>query len=373
MGTLLQRWIFGQVSFQDNEEFDEFRFRFLMIVLLAGAVCTGLLIVGDRSSINRIAPLHVRSMLLFTLCSMVLWWLLRSHKERFLPVAVVYETICLLEYVSALIFVSEDELRVLWFMTNIPGVYILLGQRAGAFITGLTLVGLAWGNRYLAAPYSPNALATLLTSIAYTGVFFHFYGARSISYFVRMRQSYERVLHMATHDPLTGVLNARAYYATCDQLIELAKRQRTPYTVLFVDLDHFKAINNTHGHAAGDLVVQAVALALQQGIRASDALGRIGGEEFSIFLPHTDLTSASRLAETLRQTIQDLMPAISAAQRIRITASIGVARNQHSDQTMLAIQQQADQAMYLAKSQGRNRVSCFAEQEAGLQTATGTL
>lgn len=356
-----ERFIFGQVNFPENQEFDEFRFRFLIIVLLSGALFTALFIAGEHSKVNPISEMHVISMTVFTLSALTLWLLLRGHKERYWVIGITYASMCMLEYTSALMFVPEDELRVLWFLVNVPGVYILLGQRAGTLVTGLTIVGLALGNRHLSAPYSSNAMATLLVSIANMGVFFHFYGNRSISYFVRMRASHEKLVHMATHDTLTGVLNARAYYASCDQLIELAKRNRTPYTVLFVDLDHFKTINDTYGHAAGDIVLKSVALALGQSIRPSDALGRIGGEEFSIFLPNTPMEGAAQLAEKVRQAIENLMPLIAAQQRIRITASIGVARNQCSNQSMLEIQQQADQAMYVAKSKGRNRVSCFEE------------
>jgi diguanylate cyclase (GGDEF)-like protein len=91
-------------------------------------------------------------------------------------------------------------------------------------------------------------------------------------------------------------------------------------------------------------------------MRDSDAMGRIGGEEFSVFLPNTDVAGAMVLAESIRQAIESLMPSIGEGQ-LRITASIGVARNHHSDQTMLEIQKLADQAMYRAKAAGRNRVS----------------
>jgi len=242
----------------------------------------------------------------------------------------------------------------------VPGVYILLGQRAGMLITALTVVGLAIGNARLPVPYSHNAIATTLIGIAYVGVFFHVYGNRSISYFCRMRESNQQLRHMATHDALTGLLNARAYYAGCDQMIHLARRNATPYSVLFVDLDHFKLINDSYGHAAGDVVLKSVADALASSMRQSDIVGRIGGEEFSVFLPNTDLAGALKRAETLRIQIENLMLQVGDVS-LQITASIGVARNQHSEQSMIEIQRLADQAMYLAKRQGRNRVSTVDE------------
>lgn len=350
------RFFFGQTDFGASEEYLEFQFKFLCIVQFTGALFTALLLLGVFTSANLISLPHVYSMSGFTAITLGLWLLLRGNKQRFYPLAWAYEAVCMLEYISALAYVPEDELRILWFFTNIPGVYILLGQRAGMCITLLTVAGLALGNSHLSAPYSPNAMATALLSMIYLGMFFHVYGNRSISYFARMRESNRQLHHMATHDTLTGVMNARAYYAACDQMIHLAKRNNTPYAVLFVDLDHFKRINDTLGHAAGDVVLKSVAQTLAAKIRQSDAVGRIGGEEFSVFLPNTDLAGALKLAEAIRLAIENLMPLIGG-EAIKITASIGVARNQHSDQTMLEIQQQADQAMYEAKAQGRNRVS----------------
>lgn len=358
----LKRLVFGHTDFPESEEFRRFQFQFLCIVLLAGVICTVLLILGVETGLNPISPQHTFSMYCFSGISILLLLALRGHPERFPLVAWGYEMLCLLEYSSALIFVPEDEMRVIWFFTNVPGVYILLGQRPGLAITALTVIGLAIGNPYLPKPYSPNAIATTLLAIAYVGVFFHLYGNRSISYFVRMRESNRQLRHLASHDTLTGLLNARAYYASCEQMIHLAKRNNTPYTVLFVDLDHFKAINDTYGHAAGDTVLKSVAETLSCNVRQSDAVGRIGGEEFSVFLPNTTLSGAFTLAESIRLKIESLKLSIDQ-QELKITASIGVASNQHSEQSILEIQRMADQAMYLAKSRGRNRVSTLETQE----------
>lgn len=354
--------LFGQPGFRGSEEYLEFQFKFLTIIVLVGALVTGVFLVSVELGVNPIAAEHVVSMRVFTIGSLLLWLCLRGHKGRFPVLAWTYEILCMGEYLSTLVHVPSDQLRIFWFVINVPGVFLLLGHRAGWAITLLSVLIVALANPHSAAPYSVNALVTFGMGMLYLALFFQIYAARSISYFNRMQEYNGRLHRMASHDMLTDVLNARAYYEVCDQLIRVARRKGAPYAVLFVDLDHFKSINDTHGHAAGDAVLRDVAACLGRCIRQSDALGRIGGEEFSIFLPDTGLDAAKTVAEHARHSIEALMPSIGE-RRLRVTASIGVAGSGGGDRSMLAIQQQADQAMYVAKSRGRNRVSCFAELE----------
>ncbi len=353
---VLMRGLFGRVRFAEREEDREFRYKLLMVLMASAAAVTGLFILGTLSAVNMIHPHHLISMVVFTLGSTVLWWWLREHPERFLPVAWLYELLSLWESTSSLLYVSVDELRLLWFFTNVPGVFILLGRRTGWLITLGTMLGLALGNAHLERPYSPNAMATALLCLLYLGIFFHTYVGRTLSYFHRMRDYNERLQDMASHDPLTQVLNARAYYAACEQQIAQSARSQQPFSVLFVDLDHFKAINDTHGHAAGDEVLRVVARTLGEHLRRSDLLRRIGGEEFSVLLPDTALPGALQVAEHLRQAVEQCRPTIGE-HVLSITASIGVASRSPGLHSLHELQQRADQAMYEAKKAGRNRVS----------------
>ena len=355
--TTLTHLLFGQASFTEDEEYLAFRYRFLIVLMVSGALFTGLFILGNLSAVNPIDMRHQRSMVFFTASATVLWLVLRGRPRWFFPVAWAYEVVGLWEYTSALMFVPTDELRLLWFFVNVPGVFILLGQRAGWVITLGVMAGLGFGNPYLERPYSPNALATALLAMLYLGVFFHAYVDRSLSFFKRVRDYNVRLQQLASHDPLTGVMNARAYYAACNQHIALSQRQGQPFAVLFVDLDHFKSVNDTHGHAAGDEVLRTVATTLRQKLRSTDLLGRIGGEEFCAFLPATALEGACRLAEDLRLAVQACQPQITFDQRLTITASIGVAASTGQETSLQALQHQADEAMYQAKKGGRNRVS----------------
>ncbi|WP_052435398.1 sensor domain-containing diguanylate cyclase [Sulfurospirillum cavolei] len=164
---------------------------------------------------------------------------------------------------------------------------------------------------------------------------------------------------LANNDPLTGLLNTRTYYKICEKLITIAHRNDTPFSVLFIDLDYFKNINDTYGHDVGDIVLKTVSKCIVDLCRESDIVGRVGGEEFSIFLPETDNTSAINFAEKLRAKIELLNPSIGEDKNISITASIGVASKMVHHKAITDIQRDADHAMYHAKKNGRNRVSCL--------------
>lgn len=354
--TRLSSLVFGKVSFTEGEEYRAFQFKLLCVITMASWLLGVLFTISASLGVNAMESDHLYPAVAFSMGAFGLWMQLRGESRRYLVVAWSYEILFLTVYTCMLFLVPNDELRVLFAVVNVAVAYILLGQHPGVIITLISLVGLPVANHFLRAPYSPNALGSLLVSVSYFGVLFYAYSDRSISYFHRMRQYNEALHHLAMRDSLTGVYNARAYYAECDRLIQLAERQCTPFAVLFIDLDHFKSINDKHGHAAGDTVLKAVAECLEACIRSSDLLGRVGGEEFSIFLFGAQLQSASELAERLRALIEALMPEVGNGQRLKVTASIGVAESGEERHSIEAIQQIADQAMYLAKKSGRNRV-----------------
>jgi diguanylate cyclase (GGDEF)-like protein/PAS domain S-box-containing protein len=172
---------------------------------------------------------------------------------------------------------------------------------------------------------------------------------------------------LAMTDPLTGCLNRRAFFAQFDTLWAAAQRHAHPLACLMVDVDHFKRINDNHGHATGDLVLLRVAAILQSLLRESDLICRYGGEEFCVLLPHTDLAGALEAAERFRAAIADDEPCGD----IRITASLGVAgTNDHmvvagaAPSTPQALVNRADEALYTSKRTGRNRVTAWSGESA---------
>lgn len=158
-------------------------------------------------------------------------------------------------------------------------------------------------------------------------------------------------------DFLTGIANRRHFMHELESEIRRSQRYEAPFSFAMVDIDHFKKINDQHGHHAGDLILQNFCLRCVNALRTSDMVGRLGGEEFGILMPMTDLNEAARVIERLRSEI-DHSVVIENGEKIHYTASFGlVSTSQLSDQQGLShMMRMADTALYSAKQQGRNRV-----------------
>lgn len=164
-----------------------------------------------------------------------------------------------------------------------------------------------------------------------------------------------RLRTLALTDELTGVANRRSIGLFAEEAFAQARRDGSALTVLSVDVDRFKSVNDTHGHFAGDEVLVRVAQACQATLRPSDRLGRVGGEEFLVLLPGTGLDAALPVAERLRQSAGALMLG-DLAPDLRITLSLGVASLEPADAALVDLLRRADLALYRAKRLGRNRV-----------------
>lgn len=160
---------------------------------------------------------------------------------------------------------------------------------------------------------------------------------------------------LADTDELTGLNNRRAFFNLSNQVISQALRTGEPVAVIMFDLDHFKQVNDRWGHAAGDTVLRGMAATAQRTVRDSDILARLGGEEFAILLPATDLPKARYLAQRLQQAFSSqIFPVADGT--VRCTASFGIAAASSQQITLDDLLRQADKALFRAKEAGRNRV-----------------
>jgi diguanylate cyclase (GGDEF)-like protein len=168
-------------------------------------------------------------------------------------------------------------------------------------------------------------------------------------------QLFAETEQLARTDALTGIANRRYLFEVGARELSRARRFSHPLSALVLDIDHFKQINDTHGHATGDQVLQALARVCQKHVRDIDIVGRYGGEEFVILLVETDLSGAHRSAERLRAQIAETRIETDQGQ-VQVTVSVGVAGAYIQSDGFATLVVRADGALYAAKKAGRNRV-----------------
>jgi len=235
-----------------------------------------------------------------------------------------------------------SQIRSLDRTRNVPILAITEPDNNARMVRGLE-IGV---NDYLMRPIDKNELLARARS-----------QVRKRRYTERLRDNFQTSIEMAITDALTGLFNRRYLESHLGTLVEQAGARGKPLAVLALDIDHFKSINDTHGHDAGDDVLRDFSLRIKRSIRGIDLACRCGGEEFIIVMPETDMAVAASVAERLRRRIATEPFAISeGTRRIPVTLSIGIATLRERDDTPAGLLKRADQALYRAKRDGRNRV-----------------
>ncbi len=187
-----------------------------------------------------------------------------------------------------------------------------------------------------------------------------FAGVEGVYRDVTQRKMMERELQrLATTDPLTNIPNRRSFLEQAEQIFKSSQRYHTSFTMLMLDLDLFKAINDKCGHLGGDKVLARFAHTVGLELRESDLFGRLGGEEFCILLQQANRDEALTAAERIRERIQELSFKDPAGELFLLTVSIGVTTNFDSDERLAKLLERADKALYQAKNSGRNQVVWF--------------
>jgi two-component system cell cycle response regulator len=235
-----------------------------------------------------------------------------------------------------------SQLRSLDRTRNVQILIIAEADNNARLVRGLE-IGV---NDYLLRPVDKNELlARVRTQI------------RKKRYTERLRDNVQMSIEMAITDALTGLFNRRYMETHLGTLVEQAMSRGKPLTVLVLDVDYFKAVNDTHGHDAGDDVLREFSLRIRKSIRNIDLACRYGGEEFVIVMPETDMAVATMVAERLRRRIAtEPFPIQQNSRQIEVTISIGIAALGGAEDDPGAMLKRADQALYRAKRDGRNRV-----------------
>ncbi|GLH78924.1 GGDEF domain-containing protein [Bradyrhizobium sp. SSBR45G] len=249
--------------------------------------------------------------------------------------------------------VGFSSLRATPRQTAICWTFLALGL-AGLFLLTDKPLGMPSGNGL-------ERLATLLVFLLtiagcmFLGIFSS--GLRETLYQrgLKLKEAYRRIEELAELDELTGALNRRSIMHVLDKAMARSRQAGKPCSIVLIDLDWFKRINDSHGHPTGDEVLRTFAITMFANIRSSDHFGRYGGEEFLLVLPGAPAEPAIRLTERLRQIIADLdWSAFSTGLQVTFSAGVATQRGEESADSLLA---RADHALYESKARGRNRVT----------------
>jgi len=255
-----------------------------------------------------------------------------------------------------------------YYLIITPGVFLLFNENDRLEKLAFTLAaGILFFLCHLGStteplvPLSAQSEQLLFLSVIYVTMLETYFIMALLS---RNIDTYEKELKaMASTDVLTGINNRRMFMVIGEELFENAKRYHHPLSLLILDIDFFKKINDVFGHLAGDQALKQLAQTLKSNIRSSDLLARYGGEEFVIILPETNLEGATAIAENLRKIVNEMQIDIDQNKPLNITTSIGVAERTANVACIMQLLNNADTALYQAKETGRNKVVAFQEGE----------
>lgn len=350
-----ENFLSSNFSFNDEETLLKFKFKMLnssMIIIALVTFCIGIL---SQLGINDIGSTQMLVNYIHSLSTLLLLWLLRFSKEHFETISLGLIVISFLNTTSALIFVINDEFRMMWFFLVVFLAYMLHGTRMGLIFTLLSIIDIILANIFFDLEISSLAINTAIFGLIVSSALMRAYTTKVQEYEDSMRQKTEELAQLASVDHLTGIMNKRVFDDVSKRYFETAQRHNQHIHILTLDIDHFKDVNDTYGHQVGDLLLIRFVETVQALLRKSDIFARVGGEEFMVLLYKTDLTGSMKVAEKIRKEVHNIR-CKDDERFVKITTSIGVGRSKSEDSNVQALLERSDRALYQAKKEGRDRV-----------------
>ncbi len=331
------------------------RRRFLLTVMAAGLLWGGGITIPAQLGWVPLGPEQTDNNFAFTAANCVLMLILWRCPSSFMPVAITYLTAAFVHVSAAQFNVHADPLRMLLYFPFVGAIFLILGGLAAWIAIALALAVFAAAVTTGDLTVTPLAASTFVLTLCMTGLFFHAFRIQAIATLRTVSAQNAALDAAARQDHLTHLLNLRAFRAAMQAHLSRQGADET-CCVAFLDVDHFKAINDRHGHAGGDAVLVALAGALTARVRPQDVVARIGGEEFAILLPRTPAAEAMVLLERVRAAVEVMQVEIGS-ERLAVTVSLGLSATRGPAGTVDEMLRSADLAMYRAKDAGRNQVA----------------
>ena len=346
-------------AFAPDEMLLQFRFRMLNSIMVAVALSAALFALLHDTGINIIGSVHASVDYLYAAATLLLILWLRREKGNYNKAAGLLLAVSLLVFTSALLFVPQDEFRLIWFYLLVFVAYVTGGIVTGWLFTLLSIADILLCRSLVDIQLSDTAVTSALIGLLIGSLLARFH-TRKIDDFASLliRKNKELEVH-AAQDYLTGIMNRRVFLQSGQHYFDTARRQGDAIAFLMIDIDHFKQINDTYGHSVGDNVLMRFADTVAKTLRSSDLFGRLGGEEFGVILYETDGYRAEIVAEKIRTAVAAIACPNDGEKRIGVTASIGIGLLNERDTHLRDLQSRADKALYSAKNSGRNKTVLY--------------
>ncbi len=343
-------------TFEEGEDLLRLKFRMANTMLLISTPAALLFAVLNDFDLlhfgEHIAQANYSSSALFVFS---FFWLRRS-KIHYLNAAMLGIWAAMITFTATLLFVPGEDLRIAWFIIGLMVAHLLVGHRFGLFIFGLSILLVIGGNYFFALNISILTLINYTVIMLISSILLVSYNEKISSYHAELLQQNEVLKKLAHYDDLTEIMSRRHFMDVANHYFSAALRNKTPISMLMLDIDHFKRINDRHGHHIGDQMLILFTQEIAKLLRKSDIFGRLGGEEFGIILFETETNGAQILAEKIRMTVEALRYP-HAEKMIKMTTSIGIAEKIDADEHVEKLMIRSDQALYQSKKAGRNRIS----------------
>ena len=342
-------------NFDENEDLLKFKFKMINMILLIISIFSTLFGVLHDLDINDIGYFHSRVDYIYGLLAFLLIFFLRYSKNNYNKTVTYLMLFSLITFTSALINVPQDEFRMIWFYLLIFVAYMLKGSSNGVIVTIASISIIIISNNLLDLHLSQISINSGVLGLVIGSLIARVYTNKISDYENSLDEKNETLKYLACTDGLTGIMNRRSFDEVSTQYFEMAKRNTKHISLLVLDLDNFKIVNDTHGHSTGNQILISFAHTIKGLLRKSDVFARVGGEEFVVLLFDTDDKNAFNLAEKIRVEVENILLEHDH-DIVKITTSIGISQNQENDMSFLEIFDRSDKALYQAKSEGRNRV-----------------
>jgi diguanylate cyclase (GGDEF)-like protein len=336
----------------------------IVAVSAAGMLSVELLFVENSPDIFLRMVLPRGVFILFT--AMIIFAMSRTDRVRsFDQLALAWILVTLGSLLMLSLTRPPDYLSPVFDIITVFAIYVLSPLRfrqnirlAVGFSIGTVLIYFFWKEGVDSARLSIATAAQIVVHTLGLGAALQVQSYRRKSYkaVIDERDAKEMVAYLANIDPLTKSLTRRHFFNIAETEFKRFNRYHRPFSVLVIDADRFKTINDTHGHHAGDIVLRSLSLVAMEQKRVQDTFGRLGGEEFALILPETTLEQAKVVAERIR-LVWEQTPSTMDGRLIHSTVSIGVAEVCDDDETFDHVLRRADLMMYKAKEQGRNSIA----------------